>query len=270
MTEEYLWKYLSLDKFESLLKNNGLYFSTIQHLKTNIDPEECLLIDSYTNDQISSIQNTLKDCVFDEIKQKVKQHIKDLEIIRENAIKNIFVCSFTNDGVENYALWKIYPTDLKGNVQINQGLAIRFKKKHLIKLFEQPKFVMDDGIIFEKYRVFLRKMQYASKIDIIERAKTLLNTNSCQEFYELLHSLKLDFYKYEQEERAVIQMFNENKKNSLGGFLKFKLEDLFDDETKIFISPFAQNSLEGYVEYLLKKYKLNPDILINNSKIILN
>ena len=81
MTEEYLWKYLSLDKFESLLKNNGLYFSTIQHLKTNIDPEECLLIDSYTNDQISSIQNTLKDCVFDEIKQKVKQHIKDLEII---------------------------------------------------------------------------------------------------------------------------------------------------------------------------------------------
>ena len=55
MTEEYLWKYLSLDKFESLLKNNGLYFSTIQHLKTNIYPEECLLIDSYTNDQISSI-----------------------------------------------------------------------------------------------------------------------------------------------------------------------------------------------------------------------
>ena len=53
MTEEYLWKYLSLDKFESLLKNNGLYFSTIQHLKTNIDPEECLLIDSYTNDQIT-------------------------------------------------------------------------------------------------------------------------------------------------------------------------------------------------------------------------
>ena len=46
--------------------------------------------------------------------------------------------------------------------------------------------------------------------------------------------------------------------------------NLFDDETKIFISPFAQNSLEGYVEYLLKKYKLNPDILINNSKIILN
>ena len=70
MTEEYLWKYLSLDKFVSLLKNNGLYFSTVQHLKTNIDPEECLIIDSYTNNQIVSIQSTLKECFFDDIKQK--------------------------------------------------------------------------------------------------------------------------------------------------------------------------------------------------------
>lgn len=270
MTEEYLWKYISLDKFVSLLKNHGLYFSTVQHLKTNIDPEECLIIDSYTNNQIVSIQSTLKDCFLDDIKQKFKQHIKDFEIIRENVIKNIFVCSFTNDSVENYALWKIYPTDLNGTVQINQGLAIRFKKNHLINLFKQPKFVMNNGITIDKYRVFLRKMQYASKADIVERAKILLDNKSCYEFYELLHSLKLDFYKYEQEERAVIQMFDENKQNCLGGFLKIKLNELFDDETKIFISPFAQNSLEGYIKYLLKEYKLNPDILINNSKIVLN
>lgn len=129
---------------------------------------------------------------------------------------------------------------------------------------------MNNGIAFDKYRVFIRKMQYASRTDIIERSKVLLDKKSCCEFYELLHSLKLDFYKYEQEERAVIQMFDENKQNCSGGFLKFNLNELFGDDTKIFISPFAQDSLEGYVKYLLKEYKQNPDILIHNSSIILN
>ena len=38
--QEYLWKYLSLDKFVSILENNGLYFTTIHNLKQNIEPDE--------------------------------------------------------------------------------------------------------------------------------------------------------------------------------------------------------------------------------------
>ena len=32
---EYIWKYLSLDKFISLLENSGLYFPTIKNLKND-------------------------------------------------------------------------------------------------------------------------------------------------------------------------------------------------------------------------------------------
>ena len=46
---DYIWKYLSLDKFISLLENRGLYFPTIKNLKNNIDPEECCIFDYYTN-----------------------------------------------------------------------------------------------------------------------------------------------------------------------------------------------------------------------------
>lgn len=60
--QEYLWKYLSLDKFVSILENNGLYFTTIKNLKHNIEPDECCILDyhlEYNNVKVSELQNNI-------------------------------------------------------------------------------------------------------------------------------------------------------------------------------------------------------------------
>lgn len=290
--QEYLWKYLSLDKFVSILENNGLYFTTIHNLKQNIEPDECCILDYYLkfqHDDANKLQEEISfvkrltpevEKIINEDKEiltvveKMKKFYEKFEksknafsSICKDAIQNIFICSFTNDIVESYALWKIYPTDLNGNQQINQGIAIRFAKEHLLNIFKQPTFVFEDGTSIRKYRVFLKKMRYESRDKIIEYAKQLKDCNNCRTFYDLIHSLKIEYYKYEKEERAVIQMFAENN-NCNGGFLKISPKDLFKvGHTEIHISPFATKSLASYVEFLLKKFELDTDILIKKSDI---
>ncbi len=269
MKEEYLWKYLSLDKFCSLLENNGFYFTTIKNLKLNLEPDECSILEhylKYQQDSISEMQNSIKN---DEVLyNQLEKNKQDFFNICDDALENIFVCSFTNDSIENYALWKIYPTDLKGNQQVNQGIAICISRSHFIDIIQKPQFVLDDGTIFTQYKVFLKKMKYKSREKIIEHSKQLLNSNSCQTFYDLIHSSKIEYYQYENEERAIIQLFSENKKYSKGGFLKLNLREFFEvNQVKIYVSPFATKSLSSYVEFLLKKYGLNTAIIQKQSEI---
>lgn len=138
--QEYLWKYLSLDKFVSILENNGLYFTTIKNLKRNIEPDECCILDyhlTYHNVKMNELQNEIilmekniigeNNIVNNDYKicntiRQTKYHYERLEKLKKDflntyngMIQNIFVCSFTNDLAENYTLWKIYPTDLNGN-----------------------------------------------------------------------------------------------------------------------------------------------------------
>jgi len=266
--QNYLWKYLSLEKFISVLENSGIYFSTIKNLKCNLDPEECCVIDFFTNYKIKELSNYKSSC--GDLDKKLNNLKKSYCDIKNDVLDNIFVCSFTNDVVENYALWKIYPTDINGNTQINQGIAIKIDIDYFKKLIENPCFVMSDGNIIDTYRVFLKEMDYKSRSEIIELAKHLDTVDNCHKFYELIHSLKLEYYKYENEIRAVIQMFAENNNNCTGGFLKFNLNKLFDiNHTQIILSPYAQNSLYDYVKFLLKRYGICEKILINKSSILI-
>lgn len=291
--QEYLWKYVSLDKFISIIENQGLYFTTIQNLKNNVEPDECCILDYYLKTQIENTNALQKDINFvkkltpeveriinkdknleivllkmKEYYYKFEQSKNDFSNICSDAIKNIFVCSFSKDSTENYALWKIYPTDLNGNQQLNQGLALKFKKEHLLKIIQNPTMVLEDGTSINHYRVHLKEMQYKSREEIIVKAKQLLESESCKDFYELLHSLKLEYYQYEKEERAIMQMFGENKNNCKGGFLKIPLEEIFEaGQMEIHISPYATKSLISYVEFLLNKYNINSDILIRRSDI---
>ncbi len=266
--QNYLWKYLSLEKFISILENSGMYFSTIKNLKCNLDPEECCVIDFFTNYKIKELSNYKSLC--GDLDKKLSNLKKTYCDIKNDVLDNIFVCSFTNDVVENYALWKIYPTDINGNTQINQGIAIKIDINYFKKLIENPCFVMSDGNIIDTYRVFLKEMDYKSRSEIIELAKLLDTIENCHKFYELLHSLKLEYYNYEKEVRAIIQMFSENKNNCTGGFLKLNLNELFDiAHTQIILSPYAQKNLYDYVNFLLKKHGINKEILINQSSILI-
>lgn len=264
---EYIWKYLSLDKFISLLENSGLYFPTIKNLKNNIDPEECCIFDYYTNIKKQELKENNNLPIG--INKKILEYHNSLNKIKQDAINNIFVCSFTNDDIENYALWKIYPTDLNGMQQINQGIAIKIRKSYFNELLQNPYFVMNDGTVITSYRLFIKTMNYQPREKIIDLAKSLDNLPSCSEFYNLIHSLKLEYYQYEKEVRAVLQLLSENKNCCNGGFLKFDLKKLFDKNySEIILSPFAQKCLSDYVKFLLEKHKIDGQILVDKSSIL--
>lgn len=213
---EYIWKYLSLDKFISLLENSGLYFPTIKNLKNNIDPEECCIFDYYTNIKKQELKENNNLPIG--INKKILEYHNSLNKIKQDAINNIFVCSFTNDDIENYALWKIYPTDLNGMQQINQGIAIKIRKSYFNELLQNPYFVMNDGTVITSYRLFIKTMNYQPREKIIDLAKSLDNLPSCSEFYNLIHSLKLNIISMKRKFGLFCNCFRKTKTVVMAGF----------------------------------------------------
>lgn len=267
--KRYLWKYMSLDKFESLLENQGLYFSSLTQLRESLDPVEGGIMQLNIENLIAQ-QLKMKYSSTELGNENINKNIKNILKIKENFYNNTFVSSFNADNIENYALWKIYPSNLKGELQVNQGIAIRINEGFFNKTVENPIFCFDDGSIIDTNRVILRKMDYQPMSKFKELASENILMNNCQDFYKIIHSVKPEYYQYENEKRAVFQFFEKNNNCCKGGFLKINLKEFFNtsEETSIFVSPFASKYMKDYVYFLLNKYELNADELISRSEII--
>ena len=267
--KKYLWKYMSLEKFESLLENQGLYFSSLTQLRKSLDPVEGGIMD-LTIQNLVTQQLEVKFNLIENLKnENIDENIKKILNIRENFFNNTFVSSFNADKIENYALWKIYPTNLKGELQVNQGIAIRINENAFNRTIDNPVFCFDDGNMIKTSRVILRNMDYQPISEYNELATKTIFMDNCHDFYKIIHSAKPDYYRYENEKRAVFQFFDENKSNCKGGFLKINLKEFFNpfEETSIFISPFASKHVKDYVCFLLNKYELQADTLISRSEV---
>lgn len=287
--QKYLWKYLSLDKFNSLLKDKALYLPSLKRLQLFMDPIEGATSKRLVNSAIKQIEKYKNMTVsishyptnIDKSLLKLQDECINLcKKFGEARITYAYIYSMAYSENENYALWNIYPTDLKGNVQINQGLSLRMNEEYFKELFVNKNIKVDNN----KYHLdismpILENVLYKSKQEISEIINAD-NQTKPDEFMKILHNvllIKNDFYDFAKEKRYIVNLeYDANaikncEYSSDKSFIQVQYETskFFNpDYCKIIISPFANDTLLDYTKYLLEKNNIKfIDDIVYKSEI---
>lgn len=271
----FLWKYLSLDKFISLLENEAFYLPSLKKLQLSMDPMEGATskrLINYTLNEMDKYKEFFPKKVFD-----LKNFTHQLTDTPLN-YSYIFSCSSAFD--ENYALWNIYPTDIFGNLQRNQGIGLKINENYFKKKFENKNIKIKNNIKnFGIAKAILKDVIYKTKDEI----DTLINSNeriSHEDFKKIFEEtllIKNDFYDFAKEKRYIVSLNYDAKEinncsysDSISNiWVCFDIQELFKPENcKIIISPFAHTSLIQYIKYLLLQKEIKGvDNIVINSKI---
>ena len=286
--QKYLWKYLSLDKFNSLLKDKALYLPSLKRLQLFMDPIEGATLMRLVNSAINQIEEQKQ--IFTSPKYKTEleksiiqvqdEYINISKKFGESIITYAYIYSMTYSEKENYALWNIYPTNLKGILQINQGLSLRINEKFFNEIFVNKNIQIQNN----KYNLdlsvpLLENVIYKTNKEISEIInKTTKLTH--KEFMKFLHEILLiknDFYDFAKEKRYIVQLkYDANAIKNCDysydkSFIRVKcdINKFFNpDYCKIIISPFANDTLMDYTKYLLKQQDIKfIDDIVYKSEI---
>lgn len=124
---EFLWKFVDMNKFLSMLQNAELHFCSLDNLNdifegANIINSSYIQRD-YTVGFMPAIQrnSTFPEEVFDERKESFRNRIKALRKYQEN----FFVDCFFQGEEESVAMWNSYSAD--------NGIAIKFNSELLLE-----------------------------------------------------------------------------------------------------------------------------------------
>ena len=286
--QKYLWKYLSLDKFNSLLNNKSLYLPSLKRLQLSMDPIEgatskCLLNSAIkqmekSSNGILSIKNW--DNLDRTFKKLYKESLNSYKKFVDAPIIYSFIYSMTYSERENYSLWHIYPTDLRGRVQINQGLSLKMDEEHFKTLFVNKNIsIQNNNLNLDIAMPSLENVIYKTKQEINE----LINSDKIpnqNEFHEFLHNISLiknDFYDFAKEKRYIVELeydidaiiHSDYKSDTSFIKVSFDIKKFFNpDFCKIIISPFATETLKDYVKFLLEKQNIKyTDDIVCDSEI---
>lgn len=235
-----IWKYMSVEKFISMLSNNSLYFSNASFLE---DKFEISIPNTYKEyKKANLLEGGLDDSRIDITFQNEEKIAKSL---KENTYLN---CWSLNEA-ESYALWKIY---LSGS---NNGIAIKSTISKLIKSIENKNsFNLD----FDS--INLGKVNYG-EISELNKTNVILT--------------KRAFYDYEREIRLFIRTNNEFQDMSTGEYIEniyqgfslpIDVEVLIDS---IVLSPFAPKWFNTLVPEIIEKFESNLVNKIDDSQILI-
>jgi hypothetical protein len=234
-----IWKYMSIEKFISMLSRNTLYFSNASLLE---DKFEVSIPNSYKINQKNQQLNTGLG------KIHVENNSKKEDKIAKNLKENTYLNCWSLSREESYALWKIY---LGGS---KNGVAIKSTISKLTKSIETR-----NGINLDFDKINLGKVNYG---EIRE-----LNKNS-------VILTKQPFYEYEKELRLFFRTSNEfidntseeYKENIYPGiFLEMDALQLVD---QIVLSPFAPKWFNELVPEIIDKFEPELVSKIDGSQIL--
>ncbi|WP_346878913.1 MULTISPECIES: hypothetical protein [unclassified Clostridium] len=216
-----IWRYMSLKKFESLLKEQALYFCNSKSFKDNHEGSYCrknLHTEVYM-DGLGILENY------------TDKHRVQNQIYRENVHIN---CWHMNEH-ENMGMWENYISD-------ESGVAIQSTYKRY------GEAVMDDT----RRLVFMGIVQYKNyEEDSIQYDEGLWGP----------FLTKREEFKYEQEIRGVYLLSHnkiDDETQTKGGFVSTDVETLIEN---VFLYPNASADFRKIVENMVKKYGFELNIL---------
>lgn len=212
---EVIWRYLNDFKFKSLVDTSSLYFA---NAASDFEDPNSILEGYLTLNEQSGINRSLKNrSGFD-------------EFLADQKRKTYLSCWCRTD-IEDIRMWNEYV-----GIDIN-GLAIKTTKEKIKKSVSNEILDLKD--------CYFRDVEYIDPI-----STNMGNINVVK-----LYSRKINDYRYENEFRAIIQLYNQEQ---YPDHISIPVDlDHFIDE--IIFSPYADDIYKNYIRsYLDNKIQIVP------------
>lgn len=245
--EDIIWRYINLEKFESLLIKKSLFFCRADKFSDPFEgsiPRKESEFRIQDQKRISNFYGTKFNSA------DAEKNIEGLSSFHKKFRKTATVNCWHINNFESDGMWQLY-------LKSNEGVAIKTTVAKLIKSFENT---------FED--VFVSKVRYIDyDNDIWYNEKEY----PCQ-FYNFLTPIihKRKEFMHERELRLLCEVKDAirdddywlNQENEKGIFLSVNIETLIE---QIILHPTSDKFVEAKVFKLLEKYKLNKEV--KNSKL---
>lgn len=235
-----LWRYMSLEKFESLLREQALFFCRADKFS---DPYECSIPKKEFEYRLSEEKFIDEERVFNRTDRKF-----DLEIAKKNANnlalthKKIRKATTVNcwhiNNDESDAMWQLY-------LKNNEGIAVRTNKKKLYKALEGT-----------KEKISISKIRYINYDNDIWFHRNEYPFDSYNFLTPIIHK-RIEFAHekelrlYNQDNNREKENFWETQPNEIGEMIKIDVNALVDC---IIFHPTAEQGTKDKIVALTRGY----------------
>lgn len=225
-----LWRYMNLDKFESLLKEKALFFCRADKFSDpfegSVPIKEAIYRDSKSNNKLGYLHTHLEMKMF-----------------------TVVNCWHINN-VESDAMWQLY-------LKSNEGVAIQTTYKKLYNSFSlTPENILISKIRYLDYDngTWYHPTDYPHRsynfyVPLIHKRQEFIHENECRVFHEIPHSEQKENYWDEQ-------------RNQIGKLVSIDVNVLID---KLILPPTADEKVKDKITLMLIKYGF--DFTINQSNL---
>lgn len=235
-----VWRYMSLEKFDSILESRSLYFASAEQFINEDNHEGAITEQEYEN-RVSNIRKYSNNEY--EVKRNLKQLEKAFKPLREYAKIS---CWHINEN-ENIAMWKYY----QGK---DRGIAIESTSRKLERFVGSYRIDKTYG----EEAIHLGLIKY---IDFETESMDFRHGSLTRFLY------KRNPYSYENELRMIISLRMAKefgvKTPKEGILVPFDFENAIN---RIVLPPDADYEMENKVHWILKKY--NSKIPIEYSRLM--
>jgi len=241
-----VWRYMDLDKFESLLKNNALFFCRPDRFP---DPYEGSIPRKEADARFNIEKNITESYgyEFDPIKAQnnIEQTSKNHRQFKKQHIIN---CWHINNS-ENDSMWRLYLTS-------NDGIAIKTTVDKLLDSFSNS-----------KEKIYCSKVRYLDYENDVWYDEIDYPIGSYNMFIPLIHK-RLEF-KQEEEIRLIYKIedvddfdkFWKQQPNQNGKNIKVEIENLID---KVYTAPTSDDYQIDKIKQIISKYNFDFEVQKSN------
>lgn len=225
-----IWRYMSLEKLISLLKQRALFFCRTDRFE---DPFE----GSYPKIQSTSHWKACikKDPEKDSTQENRLKYAENWGRLREQFKEAVLVNCWHINGYESEAMWRLY-------AQKDNGVAIRSTVQRLKDSFTSQRKIYIGAVEYVDFESYWHHSPSAF-VPFVLKNKT---------------------FEYERELRAVFCRWDRSNTNPIttsesdsGELVNVDLEVLIEE---VRLHPFAPNHFREYIEFLCKKFDLSVSI----------
>ena len=219
-----VWRYMSIEKFLSLITSQELFFANTSRVTDQYDGQIPL----------SNQQRLLDDLIAKGKSKAEAESVVNKGLARNNMLRNLSLMNcWSINTHESYALWKIYLEGAK------TGIAVKTSFSRLKKALKSA-----EG----NDEVYIGQVQYNNSISKIWVDRFTIFTNKLK-YYAFEHELRLFMFYYPKEEGGTGLRYN------FGKGVPINLDILIDE---IYISPFSPPWFQDVLKETISR--INPSL----------
>ncbi|MBP7166584.1 MAG: hypothetical protein KBB64_02895 [Bacteroidia bacterium] len=238
-----LWRYMDIQKFESLLSSSSLFFCRAIKFP---DPYECSIPKGEAEYRIKEQENIARFYKKPFDTAIGRKNVDDLTNAHLQLKSNTVVNCWHINKNESVAMWERY-------LHTADGVAIRTPKKRIVNTIAQT-----------GERIGMSKVRYINYETDIWYDKENYPHRSYNMTYPLIHKRiefidESEFRLYHIPDEAMNDdSFWESRSNNIGLFIKVDLTEMIDS---IVIKPFIKPDTESFIRELAKKFIPSANVI---------